>query len=148
MSQVLNLLPPEYGFVIGAAVASGFLLGYLGGAVGSARTKYNVKLPNMYDSSGSADGQRFNCYQRAHQNALETYSQFLFLLFIGGLKHPQIAAGAGVVWILGRLVYAWGYWTGDPAKRSRGEFHLLALIVLLGCTGSVIYSPLLKGHYF
>jgi len=147
-AAALDLLPPQYGFVIMTGILSGVILGYLGENVAKARKKYNVQLPNMYDSTGSADGKMFNCYQRAHQNVLETYSAFLFTLFVGGLKHPLIATGAGIVWCIGRILYAWGYWTGDPAKRSRGEVHVLALLALAGTSASVAYSLLQKGGYF
>lgn len=43
---------------------------------------------------------------------LENYPQFLTLLLLGGLEHPLISAAAGSVWILGRIAYARGYYTG------------------------------------
>ncbi|CAJ0902608.1 11537_t:CDS:2 [Entrophospora sp. SA101] len=55
----------------------------------------------------------FNCYQRAHQNTLETYPQFLFLLTFS------------------RVAYAKGYQTGDPVKRGRGRFGTIGLLGLL-----------------
>lgn len=82
----------------------------------------------------------FNCVQRAHQNTLEVLPIFNTLLLVGGLKYPEISAGAGMVFLLGRIVYASNYSTGDPAKRTRGAFAYLGLIALLGTSASTIYS--------
>ncbi|KAF6033834.1 hypothetical protein EB796_007860 [Bugula neritina] len=84
----------------------------------------------------------FNCIQRVHQNTLEDYSQFLALISLGGLKHPSVSAGAGLVIILGRVFYALGYYTGDPSKRRRGGFMILGKLVLFGCVISTALSLL------
>jgi len=67
----------------------------------------------MYSSENMA----FNCVQRAHQNTLENYPQFLFTLLIGGLEMPYFCTLGGLIWIMGRICYANGYYTGDPRKR-------------------------------
>jgi len=82
----------------------------------------------------SPDNDVFNCIQRAHQNTLESYPQFLFLLLLGGLEWPVVSAGAGAVYLASRILYAKGYYTGDPKKRMRGSFGALGLVVLLGAT--------------
>ncbi|KFM75366.1 hypothetical protein X975_23197, partial [Stegodyphus mimosarum] len=41
---------------------------------------------------------------------------------------------AGVIYLLGRLVYSIGYSTGDPEKRLFGLFSYLGLIYLLYST--------------
>jgi len=61
---------------------------------------------------------------------------FLMLLFLGGLQHPTLSAGGGLLWIVSRVFYAHGYYTGDPANRSRGAFGYIGLIILLGTTAS------------
>lgn len=46
----------------------------------------------MYADSAEASKDKdkllFNCIQRGHQNALETYPVVLFTLLAGGLRHP------------------------------------------------------------
>nr|CAD7434666.1 unnamed protein product [Timema monikensis] len=47
--------------------------------------------------------------------SLENYPQFLTLLLLGGLEWPIVSAVGGAVWLLGRIAYAQGYYTGVGA---------------------------------
>ncbi|XP_069697909.1 glutathione S-transferase 3, mitochondrial-like isoform X1 [Periplaneta americana] len=123
-------VPGEYGYVILVAVGSAFVLTWKAMQVGKARKKFNIPYPTMY----SPDNTQFNCIQRAHQNTLENYPQFLLLLLVGGLEWPVASAGAGIVYLAGRIAYARGYYTGDPKKRAYGAFGYLGLFTLLGAT--------------
>jgi len=125
----------EFGLVILTAVTSIFMLIYKSIKVGQARKLYDVPYPIMY--STDEKGKVFNCYQRAHQNTLENYPQFLVLLIFGGLQHPVVASVSGMVWITARIMYARGYYTGDPSKRMKGSFGYIGLLTLLGCTISL-----------
>ncbi|XP_071455432.1 glutathione S-transferase 3, mitochondrial-like [Hetaerina americana] len=123
-------IPADYGYVILSAVGSSFVVAWQAMRVGAARKKFKILYPTMY----SSDNDVFNCIQRAHQNTLENYPQFLYMLFIGGLDMPRLCAAGGAVWCLGRIAYTLGYSTGDPKKRMNGAFGYIGTFMLLGAT--------------
>lgn len=128
MSAFNLVVPKEYGYVVLVGVSSAMVNMWHAFRVGRARKQFNVKYPAMYSDSNIV----FNCIQRSHQNYLEYYPQFLMILFLGGFEFPKVAAGAGVVYLAGRVVYALGYSTGDPSKRMRGGFQYFGTLALLG----------------
>ncbi|KAG8223382.1 hypothetical protein J437_LFUL002627 [Ladona fulva] len=123
-------IPADYGYCVLAAVGSSFVVAWKAMRVGAARKKYKIPYPTMY----STDNDTFNCIQRAHQNTLENYPQFLYMLLIGGLEMPRLCAAGGAIWCLGRIAYAVGYSTGDPKKRMQGSFGYIGTFMLLGAT--------------
>lgn len=123
-------VPAEYGYCVLVAVFSIFMLMWKAMKVGGARKEFKVGYPTMYHKTND----HFNCYQRAHQNTLENYPQFLILLLLGGLYNPIVSAAGGVIWCVGRIVYALGYYSGDPKKRINGSFAYIGLCAMLYCT--------------
>jgi uncharacterized membrane protein YecN with MAPEG domain len=96
--------------------------------VGRARAKYGVKPPAM---SGNPDFERV---LRVQQNTLEQMIVFLPALWIFSLfVSPVWGASLGAVWILGRILYAWGYYQA-PEKRfvGFGMASLATVVLLLG----------------
>jgi len=143
MENIVDKLPSNFCCVLASNVIGSFVtMMYLGLKVTKARKKYDVKYPAMYTDDPSK--MIFNCIQRGHQNALETLPHFLAFSLIGGLKHPILTSIGGVVWCVGRLLYARGYATGEPEKRnsSGGILHVIGLFMTLGATCSVAYSGL------
>ncbi|XP_072178983.1 glutathione S-transferase 3, mitochondrial-like [Diadema setosum] len=128
MTVLSRLLPKDYGYVMLVGVSSVFMLAFLGGKVGRARKRYGVEYPTMYSDTVP----EFNCVQRAHGNTLESYPQFLMLLFLSGIEHPRAAAGLGGLWVLSRFSYAYGYYSGDPKKRFRGAYGYIGMLGMLG----------------
>jgi len=51
-----------------------------------------------------------------------------------GVAAAALAAGAGAVYLLGRIMFAKGYYTGDPDKRVHGGFGMVGLLALVGST--------------
>jgi hypothetical protein len=94
--------------------------------VGAARARYNVPAPAM---SGAPE---FDRAFRIQMNTLEGLVLFLPALWLFALYwNDLVAAGAGAVWILGRIIYAVGY-SAAPQHRSWGfSIQSLASIFLL-----------------
>jgi glutathione S-transferase len=84
------------------------------GFVGRARSRYNVPAPQ---TSGNDNFERV---LRVQQNTAEQMLSFLPALWIFALVlSPIWAAALGGVWIVGRIVYAAGYFKA-AAKRGTG----------------------------
>jgi len=140
-------IPKEYGYVIGSGVLSALVMQFLAGRVGRAREKSGVKYPYLYADQAVAEKDKskyeFNCIQRGHQNALESYPQFLFMLAFGGIKHPLIASVGALDWCVGRVLYAIGYTEGPDSRYRYGGFlHLAGLLTVLGTSVSTGLSIL------
>merc|ERR1712127_100854 len=126
-------LDPEYGYVLLVVVATYLISTWMGFKVGGARKKLGVPYPAMYSDKQPL----FNCYQRAHQNTLENIPTFLALVLLAGLFSAKWAAGAGMAWVVGRVVYAMGYYTGNPGNRLYG-FAITKLVGEIPLFGMVV----------
>lgn len=136
---------PEFGYVVLTASASVVLTQWQMIQVALQRKRSGVAYPKMYED---AEESVFNCYQRAHQNTLESYPAFLTLLVLAGLAYPITASAFGMLWVVGRVVYSLGYYTGDPNKRLRGAFHNFGqwgLLITCIVFGVKTVMPLLSG---
>jgi glutathione S-transferase len=78
---------------------------------------------------------------RAHYNTLEWLPLFLVSMWLFAIYWSDlVAAGLGVVWIIGRFLYQRGY-VAEAGKRSTG-FLIQALataVLLFGALGRIIY---------
>ena len=104
---------------------------WFGMKVSRARERYGVKAPAI------AGNDVFERHFRVQQNTLE-----LLVIVVPGLYlfsnyfNPLLAAVLGVIYLIGREVYARAY-VKDPAKRSAG-FGLSALPTLILIFGGII----------
>jgi uncharacterized membrane protein YecN with MAPEG domain len=102
--------------------------------VGRARVKYKVPVPQI---SGDPDFERVF---RVQQNTLEQLilllpSLWLFALFVS----PVWGAGIGFLWLIGRILYAWGYYqAAEKRTLGFGINSLSILVLLLGALVGVI----------
>jgi len=69
-----------------------------------AEARYS--FPKLYAEGFSPEARDFNCRQRAHQHALETYANFVACSIIGGIRQPMTTCLAGVVYIIARIKWA------------------------------------------
>jgi uncharacterized membrane protein YecN with MAPEG domain len=79
---------------------------------------------------------------RVQSNTLEWLPIFLASLWLFAIYWNElVAAGFGIVRIIGRLFYSAGY-MADPAKRSTGFLiqFLACAVLLCGALGKIVYS--------
>jgi glutathione S-transferase len=102
--------------------------------VGGARGRFGVKAP------ATTGNETFERYFRVQQNTME-----LLVVFVPGLYlfshyfNPWIAVALGVIYLIGREIYAASY-VKDPAKRSAGyglSFLPTAVLVVGGLIGAI-----------
>ena len=109
--------------------------------VAGARRKSEIAAPTM---TGHPILERA---VRVHYNTLEWLPIFLVGLWLFAIYWNElIAAGLGVVWIVGRLIYSAGY-MADPGKRSTGFLiqFVATGVLLFGALGKIIYSLAVGG---
>jgi glutathione S-transferase len=108
--------------------------------VAKARGRYGVKAPAI------TGNEIFERYFRVQQNTLEQLIAFLPGLYLFSHYYsPRVAAGLGLVYLIGRELYAFTY-VKDPAKREIGyALTLLPIAVLIlgglfGAARQLFYS--------
>lgn len=122
---------PFVHIVIGLALMEFFWFGF---AVGKARGTYNVPAP------ATTGNEIFERYFRVQMNTLEQLVIFIpAILIFSHYLSPYVAAGLGVLFLVGRALYFTSY-VKDPKSRSLG-FGLTAFpnvaLVLGGVIGAI-----------
>ncbi|MGL5062865.1 MAG: MAPEG family protein [Microcoleus sp.] len=107
--------------------------------VGRARAKYKISPPQM---SGNPDFERV---VRVQQNSVEQMILFLPALWLFAQFISPIWAGAiGGIWIIGRILFAWGYYQAAEKRAIGFGISTLATLALLGGSLTGIITSLLK----
>jgi glutathione S-transferase len=82
--------------------------------VGRARGRYGIKAPAVTGNEN---------FERAYRIQMNTLEQLVFFLpalwLYAVLVSDAGAAVGGLIWVIGRIIYALAY-TRDPATRGRG----------------------------
>jgi glutathione S-transferase len=106
--------------------------------VANARVRYGVKAPAVTGNEH---------FERAYRVQMNTVEQMVFFLpalwLCAVLLSDQAAAAAGLVWVIGRAVYAVSY-TKDPAKRGPGIMlaTLAQMALWLGAAAGLVRTML------
>jgi glutathione S-transferase len=102
--------------------------------VGKARGKYGVKAP------ATTGNEIFERFFRIQQNTLELLVGFIPGIYLfSRYLNPLWAAALGVIYLVGRQIYAATY-ARDPSKRSLGyglSFLPMAVLLIGGLIGAV-----------
>lgn len=141
------MLPENYWLPLAAGTVLPFVTNIvLGGPVMRARKQFDVPYPNLYATPGHhKHADAFNRVQRGHQSMLETMPNVMACTLVGGLKHPQLAAAAGLLYCVGSYLFLIGY--ADvrlDAKVARyqkgGPLKPLGYLLALGTACSALWS--------
>ena len=108
--------------------------------VGKARGRYGVKAPAI------TGNETFERYFRVQQNTLEQLIAFLPGLYLfSRYLNPLVAAALGVIYLIGREVYAATY-VKEPSKREIGYALTILPTVILVLGGVFGAVRQLTGH--
>ena len=113
------------------------LLLYLGVTVnvGRARVRYKVMPPQMSGDPG------FDRVLRVQQNTLEQIVLFLPALWLfSQFVSPLWGTALGAVWLVGRVLYAWGYYQAAEKRMAGFGISALATVTLIlgGLIGTIL----------
>ncbi len=99
--------------------------------VGWARTKYNVAAPAVTGNP------KFERFYRVQQNTLELLVVFIpSIAIFSYYVDPEIAAGLGLAFLLGRLLYLKQY-VSDPKSRALGFMLSFFPAIILAIGGAI-----------
>ena len=117
-----------------AAVTLLALLLYMGlsMAVGQARGKYRIKAPAVTGHEN---------FERAYRVQMNTVEQMVFFLpalwLCALLLSDKVAAVGGLIWVIGRGIYAVAY-LDNPAKRGSGM--IISMLAQTGLFLGAVYG--------
>ena len=104
------------------------LVFYLALAMHAARLRgrHGIAAPAI---SGHPD---FDLATRIHANTLEVLVPFLVAVWMCAIFWaPLPAAMLGIVWLFGRVIYVFGYWSAPPRRQPGFILAMIALVLLL-----------------
>ena len=122
------MITPGLTYTAAVTILAALLFFYMGIAVARMRGKHGVKAPAMMGHP------EFERALRVQMNTLEGAMMFVPALWVAAIWFGGwIPAAAGLVWVIGRVVYMQGYMAA-PEKREAGfliqSLAVIALILL------------------
>ena len=113
----------------------------MGLRVGQGRSKYGVEAPA---TTGNPDFERLF---RVHANTLEWLPIFLPAMWLFAIYwNDLVAAGVGVVWIVGRYLYMTGYAKAASSRSAGFGIQAIATAILLfGALGRLVWLTFSHG---
>ena len=108
----------------------------------SSRKKVSLMLSRLVSAPAMTGDPLLERTIRAHYNTLEWLPIFLVSLWMFAVYWNELVAAAlGVVWIVGRIVYALGYYAA-PERRETGFLiqSLATAVLLFGALGKIVYG--------
>jgi glutathione S-transferase len=133
----------SYIYTAAATLLALVLLQVLTLVVAQARVRYGIKAPSV------TGHERFERAYRVHMNTVEQMAFFLPAMWLcAGLLSDGAAAAGGLIWVIGRALYAMSY-LNDPAKRGPGALiAAFAQIALwLGAAGGLVRAAVRLGPW-
>ena len=100
----------------------GLITGWQASYVNWARVHYKVPWPHTFAPDSNKEKLKFDMIQRASINFTENYTQFLCVSYLAANMAPKSAAVFGFFYLLGRIVFSMGYYSGDASKKDNGAF--------------------------
>jgi glutathione S-transferase len=111
--------------------------------VAQARVRHGIKAPAVTGS------EQFERAHRVHMNTVEQMAFFLPAMWLcAGLLSDGAAAAGGLIWVIGRAIYAASY-LNDPAKRGPGAYiaFLAQLALWFGATAGLVHAAIKLGPW-
>jgi uncharacterized MAPEG superfamily protein len=132
----------SYLYTAGATLLALVLLQALTLVVAQARVRYHIKAPAV---SGN---EQFERTYRVQMNTVEQMAFFLPAMWLCAVLLSDVAAAAGgIIWVIGRTIYAVAY-LNDPAKRGMGMLiaWLAQFALWLGAAAGLVHAAIRLGR--
>lgn len=140
MSFETLTLPADFKYVLASLSLFPLVNIYIDQSVIKHRKAAKVPLPQLFASPEEAAvdplKKQFNCAQKSSLNFSEHIGTVIVGSLVTGVYAPRLSAGLTAVWAVGRVLYHYGYSTGDPKNRRYG---LGSSIAMLGLALSAIF---------
>ena len=103
---------------------AGVVQGLMASKTNWGRLEYKVPWPHTFALENNKNKLKFDMIQRAHLNFVENYPQYLATAYFALQLAPNLATLFGTFFLLGRVVFALGYYSGDATQKNKVRMQL------------------------